>query len=90
MVTVQAKSEALSVELERNKLSLTSVQQINDSLLSKLDDHKELKNQALGELKAVHASHKGLQETIAQQSKTIDELKLQLWKYDLQKEGAKV
>jgi len=87
---VQAKNEALSIELNRTKAELSQVKLVNESLLSKLDDTKELKNQALGELKAIYASGKELQETISEQSKVIDELKLKIWKYDLQKEGEKV
>ncbi len=79
--TLQAKNEALSAELDRVKLELATVKQNNESLLSKLDDTKELKNQALGELKAVHINHKELQETVAQQRITIDDLKQELWKH---------
>ena len=79
--TLQAKNEALSAELDRVNLELATVKQNNESLLSKLDDTKELKNQALGELKAVHINHKELQETFAQQRAIIDELKQELWKY---------
>ena len=79
--TLQAKNEALSAELDRVNLELATVKQNNESLLSKLDDTKELKNQALGELKAVHINHKELQETFAQQRAIIDELKQELWKH---------
>ena len=79
--TLQAKNEAFSAELDRVKLELATVKRDNDSLLSKLDDTKELKNQALGELKAVHINHKELQETVAQQRITIDDLKQELWKH---------
>ena len=79
--TLQAKNEAFSAELDRVKLELATVKRDNDSLLSKLDDTKELKNQALGELKAVHINHKELQEAAAQQRITIDELKQEIWKH---------
>ena len=57
------------------------MKQSNESLLSKLDDAKEAKNQALGELKAVYVNYIESQETIAKQRIAIDELKQQLWKY---------